>query len=81
MILNGSPPSVVGQLLVDDLDDLLGRRQALGELRSGAAGLDPLDEVPDDLERDVGLEQGDPDLAEDLVDLGVAETTAAREGA
>ena len=35
----------------------------------------------DDLEVDVGLEQGDADLAQDLGDLGVAEAARGREGA
>ena len=65
-----SPPRVCDQLLVDDLDDLLRRAERLGELRADAALPDAGDEVPDDLEVDVGLEQGEADLAEDLVDVG-----------
>ena len=41
--------------------------------------LDPGDEAADDLEVDVGLEQGDADLAEDLVDVGLGEAALAAE--
>ena len=64
----------VDQLLVDDLDDLLGRAEAGVQLGADALLLDPGDEVLDDLEVDVGLEQGDTDLAQDLVDLGFTES-------
>ena len=37
------------------------------------------DEAADDLEVDVGLEQGEADLAQDLVDLGLAEAAPAPE--
>ena len=40
---------------------------------------DAADEVLDDLEVDVGLEQGDADLPQDLVDLGLAQAAAAPE--
>ena len=66
-----------GQLLVDDLDDLLGRGEMLGKLGPGASDADPLDEVLDDSQIDVGLEKGDSDLAQDLCDLGVPEAPAA----
>ncbi len=66
-----------GELLVDDLDDLLGGGEAPGELGPGATQPDPLDEVADDLQADVGLEEGDPDLAQHLGDVGVAEAAAS----
>jgi hypothetical protein len=49
----------------------------LGELGTAAAGADPFDEVPHDSEIDVSLEKGDSDLAENLDNLGVAQSTAA----
>ena len=52
-----------GQLLVDDLHDLLAGREALRDLGAGRALLHLGDEVLDDLEVDVGLEQGETDLA------------------
>ncbi len=57
------------QFLVNDLDDLLRRVERLGDL--DAAGPFPHvgDEVPDHGERDVGLEQGDPDLPARRVDV------------
>ena len=65
------------QLLVDDLDDLLGRGEVLGKLGARAPRADPFDEILDDGEVDVGLEKRDPDLAEDLGNFGVAESSAA----
>src|SRR5918912_154612 len=49
---------------MDDLDDLLGRVQPLEDIRTERLLLDRLDELPDDLEADVGLKQRDPDLAQ-----------------
>ncbi len=54
---------------MDDLDDLLGRRQALGQLGPGGLFLDPADEALDHLEVDVGFQEGQADLPGDLVDL------------
>ena len=65
------------QLVVDDLDDLLGRREALGQLGPGRLLLDPADEALDDLEVDVGLEEGEADLPGHLVDLLVPQAAAA----
>ena len=71
-----SPPSVCDQLLVDDVDDLLRRVQRLVELDPDAPLPDPGDQPADDLEVDVGLEQGQADLAQDLVDIVLAEAAA-----
>jgi len=68
-----------GELLVDDLDDLLGRAEALADLGPDGPDPDPLDEVPGHGQGDVGLEQGDPDLLEDLVDVGLGELALAPE--
>ena len=51
------------QLVADDLDDLLARRQArLHRLVVGAVA-DPIDEGLDDLQVDVGFEQRRADVA------------------
>ena len=60
------------QLFVDDLDDLLGRREALAQVLADAALADAADQAADDVDVDVGLEGGPADLARDLVDVGVA---------
>src|SRR5439155_4913603 len=65
------------ELVVHDLDDLLRRREALRQVGADALLLDASDEALYDLEVDVGLEQREPDLAQDLVDLGLAHTAAA----
>ena len=52
---------------------------ALRELLAEAALADPGDEALDDREVDVGLEQGEADLAQDLVDVGLAEPPLAAE--
>ena len=51
-----------GQLVVDDLHDLLARREALRHLGAGGALLHARDEVLDHLEVDVRLEEGEADL-------------------
>ena len=65
------------ELVVDDLHDLLARRQALEDIGADGALLDPGDEVLDDLEVDVGLEQGEADLAHRGVDVGLADAATA----
>ena len=65
------------ELLVHDLDDLLGGAQALRDLRAASAFLDPVDERLDDRDVDVGFEQRDADLAGDLVDVLLAQAAAA----
>ena len=57
------------ELVVDDLDDLLRGRRLLDRSASTHCSL-MRDEALDDLEVDVGLEQGEADLTEHLVDLG-----------
>ncbi len=73
----GRPAEGVDQLLVDDLDDLLGRRQALGQLGPGGLLLDPADEALDDLEVDVGFEEREAYLPGDLVDFLLPQAAAA----
>jgi len=67
------------QLLVDDLDDLLARAQRLGELESDAPGPHRVGEGTDDTDLDVSLQQGGADLAEDLVDVRLAQAATAPE--
>src|SRR5690606_2172010 len=67
------------ELLVDDLDDLLGRVQRTRDLRALRALLDPRDEPADHGQRDVGLQQRDADLTRRGVDVGVGEPPLAPE--
>ena len=62
---------------MDDLDHLLAGGQALEHLGADGALADARDEVPDDLEVDVGLEQREPDLAHGGIDVGLADAAAA----
>ena len=57
------------QLLVDDLDHLLGRREALHHLGADTPLADALDKVLDDLKVDVGFQQRQPDLAQGGVNV------------
>ena len=70
-------PMSVGQLVVDDLDDLLAGREALRHVGAERARPHALDEVLDDLEVDVGLEQREPDLAHRARDRVLVELPAA----
>jgi hypothetical protein len=68
------------ELLVDDLDDLLGRVEGLADLAPAGPLLDRGDERLDDRQRDVGLEQRDADLARGGVDVGVGQPALAPQG-
>ncbi len=57
------------ELIVDDLDDRLARRQRLEDVLADGLFADAVDEALDDLEVDVGLEEGDAHLAEGLDDI------------
>ena len=65
------------ELLVHDLDDLLRGAEALLHLGAVRALLHPADEALDDLDVHVGFEEGQPDLAGDLVDVLLVEPAAA----
>ena len=65
-----------GQLLVDDLDHLLAGIEAAEHVGAEAALLQRRGEGFDDLEVDVGLEQGEADLAHRRVDVGLAQLAA-----
>ena len=67
------------ELLVDDLHDLLRRREALHDLGAERALLDVRDELAHDLEVDVGLEQRQADLAHGGVDVLGGELAVALE--
>ena len=56
------------QFVADDLDDLLGRRQAAQHVLADRALAHAIDERLDDLEVDVGLEQRHADLAQRRLD-------------
>ena len=71
----------VGELLVDDLHDLLARRQAPHDVLAERARLHAGDEVLDDLEVDVGFEQREADLAHRARDHLFVQLSAAPERA
>ena len=57
------------ELLLDDLDELLARREALRHLLPHGALAHPLDERLDHRQRDVGLEQRSAHLAQGVLDV------------
>ncbi len=69
----------VDELVVDDLDDLLAGGDRLGDGLAAGLVVDSLDEIAGDRERDVGLEQGDADLAQRGRDVLVGERALAGE--
>ena len=73
----GLPAQDRDELLVDDLDDLLGRVQRLGDLGALGALADRGDERPDRLQRDVGLQQRLADRAQRVVDVLVRQPSLA----
>ncbi len=72
-----SPPRIVDELLVDDLDDLLGRVEGLRDLVAEGPLRSRAHERADDGQGHVGLEQGPPDLAHGGIDVGLGETALA----
>ena len=70
-------PRVVDELVADDFDDLLGGVEGGGDLGAEGLGADVLDDFAGDVEVDVGLEEGDADLAEGVVDVFVGEGALA----
>jgi hypothetical protein len=67
------------ELLVDDLDDLLGRVERLADLLAPRPLAYGGHELLDDRQRDVGLEQRDADLPRGGVDVGLREPALATE--
>ncbi len=68
------------ELVADDFDDLLGGRKGGGDFGAEGFGADFFDEVAGHVEVDVGLEEGDADLAESFGDVLVGEGALAAEG-
>ncbi len=68
-----------GQLLVNDLYDLLAGAETLQHVASHGPLLDPVDQLPGDFEVDVGLQQCQADLAQSLVDILLGEPSPAGE--
>ena len=64
---------------MDDLDDLLRGVERLAQLEADRPLADAGLEVADDLEVDVGFEQRESDLAEDLVDVLLTKAATASE--
>ncbi len=77
------PPGLAAEdgdeLLVDDLDDLLGGVQRLGDLGAARPLLHVGDEGPDHGQGDVGFQQGDTDLACRGVDVRLGQAALAPE--
>ena len=69
-----------GELLVDDLHDLLARREALEHVLTERTLLDRRREALRDLQVDVGLEEREPHLAHRLRDRLLVEPAAAARG-
>ena len=72
-------PEQRDQLVAHDPDDLLGRGQGLEDFLAQRALLHPIDELPGDVEVNVGVEQGVPNLARRLVDVALRHPPAAPE--
>ncbi|OIQ70270.1 hypothetical protein GALL_481190 [mine drainage metagenome] len=67
------------ELVIDDLDDLLGRVQRTGHLRGERALPHAPGELPDHRHRDVGVEEGTPDLADRGVHVGLGQPSLGAE--
>ena len=75
-----SLPRRADELVVDDLDDLLGGAEGGGDLGAHGLDADVLDEGVDDGEVDVGLEEGEADLLHGLGDVFFSDGALAAEG-
>ena len=73
-----SPPRVAVSSSLTILMTCCAGFSALRQLLADAPLADAGDQVLDHLEVDVGLEQGEADLAQDLVDVGLGEAALAR---
>ena len=65
------------QFRVDYLYEGLSGRQALRDLLPDGALPDPVDERPDDRQCDIGLQQGETDLPERVLDIGFGQASLA----
>ena len=68
------------ELVVDDLDDLFGGREGGGDLGAEGAGADVIDQIGDDGKRDIGLDEGDADLAQGVTDVLIGDGALAAQG-
>src|SRR6185503_20998232 len=73
----GVAPQEFDELISDDLDDLLRRREGGKDFGADGLGADVLDEFFDDVEVNVGFEHGDADLFESLVHVFFGEGSLA----
>ena len=69
----GLAPEDADELVVDDLDDLLGRVERAGDLGAERPLAHGVGEVLDHRKRHVGVEQRHPDVADGAVDVGLGE--------
>ena len=69
----------LGELLIDDLNDHLGRSQRFQNLGIHTPGGDQLGEVLADLVADVSLQQGQADLSHGLLNIFFLQTALASE--
>jgi len=69
------------QLVVDDLDDLLGRVEGPGHLGRQRPLSHRPGERPDHRQRDVSVEQGAADLADSRIDIGLGQPSPGAQGA
>ena len=68
------------EFVAHDLDDLLAGRERGHDFLTDSLGADVVDELLDDFEVDVGLEQGEADFAQRLVNVLFGERGLAAEG-
>ncbi len=67
------------QLVVDDLDELVARPDALEHVGADRLGLDPLEELAREIEADVRLEKDPADFPEPFLDRLFGQNAAPRE--
>ena len=60
----------LNQLVVDNGEHLLRRREAAQHIRANGPGLDTLNELPHQLQADIRLQHRQPHLAHGLLDIG-----------
>src|SRR5699024_9095775 len=73
----GGAAEHLDKLVVDELDDLLGGVERLGDLFAQRSLTDPAGDLAPHRDGDVGVEQGTADLADRLVDVRLGEAAMA----